>query len=92
MSTSTFILDPYFGELFSSYTPAQQAANVDTLRALMDKIQAGDIHARREMGIMSDPDDGEEDAEDEVRIALAQCSWQMAQLLRVSFCSRQTFL
>ncbi|VDC07838.1 unnamed protein product [Peniophora sp. CBMAI 1063] len=83
-TTSTFILDPYFGELFSSYTPAQQAANVDSLRTLMDKIQSGDAHARREMGIMSHPADGEEDAEDEVRVALAQCSWQMAQLLRFS--------
>ncbi|KZV61997.1 hypothetical protein PENSPDRAFT_759037 [Peniophora sp. CONT] len=84
MSTSTFILDPYFGELFSSYTPAQQAAHIDSLRTLMDKIQSGDAHARREMGIMSHPEDGEEDAEDEVRVALAQCSWQMAQLLRFS--------
>ena len=88
MSTeSTFYLDPYFGELFSSYTPAQQASNVETLRTLMDKIHSGDAHARREMGIMSHPADGEEDSEDEVRVALAQCSWQMAQLLRVSLLS-----
>ena len=88
MSTeSTFYLDPYFSELFSNYTPAQQANYVDNLRELMDKIQSGDAHARREVGIMSHPLDGEEDAEDEVRVALAQCSWQMAQLLRVSLLS-----